>query len=388
MNQTSEINNLTSSLAFCLFQYFPHGGQQRDMLRIALACQARGYTIDVYTTSWQGDVPASLRLHIYRPTALTNHGRTRQYHAWLTRQLAERPAACVVGFNKMPGLDIYYAADGCFAAKAQEQHGRLYRLGPRYRLYRAFEEAVFRKESRTHILMLSQAQERQYVRHYGTPAERIHRLPPNLGQDRTAGPDGPEIRRAFRQALGRAEGDKLLLQVSSRFRTKGLDRSIRALAGLPETLRTKTWLYVVGDDVRRPYVRLARRLGVADRIVFLGPRDDVPRVLNSADLLVHPAHEEAAGIVLLEALACGLPVVTSGACGHAPYIEQAGGGWVLPEPFDQERFNRVVQAALERDDLRDIGRRGAEFAQRENLCGMVDAAVAVIEKVARTAATG
>jgi UDP-glucose:(heptosyl)LPS alpha-1,3-glucosyltransferase len=375
------------TLAFCLFKYFPYGGQQRDMLRIALACQARGYEVDVYTTDWQGERPPALRVHLHRPVALANHGSMRQYHAWLTRQLAAKPPACVVGFQKMPGLDVYYAADVCYQAKALAEHGRLYRLLPRYRLYRRFEEAVFGPDSRTQILMISQIQERSYVQHYCTVAARIHRMPPNLPPDRLAGPEAPQVRRAFRQTLGLAENDRLLLLLGSDFRRKGLDRSILALASLPKNLLSKTWLYVIGSGSSGPFARLARRLDVLDRIVFLGPRDDVPRLLVAADLLVHPAYQEAAGIALLEALACGLPVVVSGICGYAPYVTQAQAGWVLPEPFDQAVFNRTVRAALERADLADIGRRGIEFARRENLCGMVDAAVAVIEAVARNAAT-
>jgi UDP-glucose:(heptosyl)LPS alpha-1,3-glucosyltransferase len=376
-----------SLLAFCLFKYFPHGGLERDMLRIALACRSRGYTVDVYTSSWEGSAPESLRLHIHRPRALTNHGCVKQYHAWVTRQLAENPAACVVGFNKMPGLDIYYAADGCYKAKAPQQHGRLYRLWPRYRLYQAFEEAVFGPNSKTHVLMISKIQETLYVQHYGTADDRIHRLPPNVARDRMASPEAPEIRSAFRQTLGLGEGDKLLLQVGSGFRTKGLDRSIRALASLPRTLLASTQLGVVGSGNQRPYARLARRLGVADHVVFLGPRDDVPRILVSADLLVHPAYYENTGTVLLEALASGLPVVASGVCGYAHYIEQAQAGWVIPEPFDQDLFNRTVREALERHDLSDVGRRGAQFARRQDLYGMVDAAVEVIEAIARNAAT-
>lgn len=374
------------TLAFCLFKYFPHGGLERDMLRIALACRSRGYEIDVYATSWKGDVPGSLRLHLYRPRALTNHGRMRQYHAWLNCQLARRPAACVVGFQKMPGLDVYYAADGCYQAKALAEHGPLYRLLPRYRQYRIFEEAVFGRGSKTHVLMLSKAQEALYVHHYGTPKERVHSLPPNVAKDRLAGAEAPETRRAFRQELGLTEGDRLLLQLGSDFRRKGLDRSMRALAALPQALRARTWLYVVGDSPSRPFARLARRLGVAEQVVFLGPRDDVPRLLVSADLLVHPAYHENTGTVLLEALASGLPVAVTGVCGYAHYIEQAQAGWVIPEPFDQDLFNRTVRAALERPDLREIGQRGADFARREDLYGMVDAVVAVIEAVARHAA--
>jgi UDP-glucose:(heptosyl)LPS alpha-1,3-glucosyltransferase len=392
-NQTSEINHQPSTidhpappLAFCLYKYFPHGGLQRDMLRIALACRARGHAVEIYTSSWAGARPESLRIHIHQPRALTNHGGMRQYHAWLAGRLRENPPACVVGFNKMPGLDVYYAADGCYQAKASEQHGPLYRLGPRYRLYQAFEKAVFGPGAQTQVLMLSPIQESLYVRCYGTPPQRIHRLPPNVARDRIAGPDAPEIRRAFRQTLGLGEQDKLVLQVGSGFRTKGLDRSIRALAGLPQALVAKTRLYVVGDDNRRPYLRLARRLGVTDRVVFLGPRDDVAHILVAADLLVHPAYHENTGTVLLEALAAGLPVVASGVCGYAHYIEEAQAGWVLPEPFEQDRFTRGLQAALERRDLSDFGRRGADFARREDLYGMVDAAVAVIEKTTQAIA--
>jgi len=375
------------TLAFCLFKYFPHGGLERDMLRIALACRSRGFEIDVYTTSWRGDMPESLRLHLHRPRGLTNHRRMREYHAWVARQLAENPAACVVGFNKMPGLDVYYAADGCYKAKALEQHGRFYRLLSRYRLYHAFEEAVFGSSSKALILMLSKVQESLYVKHYGTVPSRIHRLPPNVARDRIADAKAPEIRRAFRQTLGLREDDRLLLQLGSDFRRKGLDRSILALASLPKTLLARTWLHVVGDSPKRPYARLARRLGVADHVVFLGPRDDVPQILVSADLLVHPAYHENTGTVLLEALASGLAVAVTGVCGYAHYIEQAQAGWVIPEPFDQDLFNRTVREALERHDLSDVGRRGAQFARREDLYGMVDAAVEVIETVARHAAT-
>jgi len=376
-----------ATLAFCLYRYFPHGGLQRDMRRIALACRQRGYRIAVYTTAWEGDVPEGFELHVHRPAGLTNHSRMRRFHQWLTGQLDRRRIACVVGFNKMPGLDVYYAADGCLKARTLEPHRRLYRWLPRYRQYQAFEEAVFGSASRTHILMLSSIQQALYVRHYGTPAHRIHFLPPNVAKDRVAGPDAPRIRRAFRQESGLQDNDRLLLQVGSGFRTKGLDRSLRALASLPDNLRARTHFYVVGDDNKNPYVRLARRLSIADRVTFLGPREDVPRILLGADLLIHPAYHENTGTVLVEALAAGLPAIASAICGYAHYIDEARAGWIVPEPFDQRVFNRLVRDALENDRLEEFGRRGIAFAQTEDLHGMVEAAVETIEKIA-SAQTG
>ncbi len=375
-------SDANKTLAFCLFKYFPHGGLQRDMLRIALACQERGYKIAVYTTAWEGQVPNGFELHTHRPLALTNHGQMRRYHAWVTHQIARHRPTCVIGFNKLPGLDVYYAADGCLRAKALKRHRYLFRLMPRYRRYLAFEQAVFARQSGTHILMLSRIQESLYVQHYGTPEHRIHFLPPNVALDRVAGPDAPQVRRAFREEFRLQESDRLVLQLGSGFRTKGLDRSLRALASLPDELLARTQLYVVGNDAKGRYVRMAQRLGVADRVVFLGPRDDVPRILLGADLLIHPAYHENTGTVLLEALASGLPVIASATCGYAHYIAEARAGWVIPEPFDQHILNRAIRDALGNDHLHQFGRNGAEFAQTADLYGMVEAAVEAVEKVA------
>ncbi len=74
----------------------------------------------------------------------TNHGRNAEYYAWVQNHLKEHPADRVVGFNKMPGLDVYFAADVCYAEKVAQEKGFLYRLTSRYRHYAAFERATFR----------------------------------------------------------------------------------------------------------------------------------------------------------------------------------------------------------------------------------------------------
>ena len=63
------------------------------------------------------------------------------------------------------------------------------------------------------------------------------------------------------------------------------------------------------------FKRLAKKLDLTHQVQFLGGRDDIPRFLFAADLLVHPAYNENTGTVLLEALVAGLPVVTTPTCG-------------------------------------------------------------------------
>ena len=79
-------------LAFCLYKYFPFGGLQRDFLRIALACQARGHTIRVYVLEWTGEIPNGFEVIIVPVSAFSNVTRYARFSHWVDRDLDKRPA--------------------------------------------------------------------------------------------------------------------------------------------------------------------------------------------------------------------------------------------------------------------------------------------------------
>jgi len=368
-------------LAFCLYKYFPFGGLQRDFLRIALACQARGHAIRVYTLSWQGEVPAGFEVVTVPVRALTNARRYEKFSAWVARDLAQRPAERVVGFNKMPGLDVYFAADPCYEEKAQTLRNPLYRFSGRYRHFAAYERAVFAPDSRTEILMISQVQQPFFEKHYATPKSRFHLLPPGIARDRRAPPEAPAIRAAFRAEFGLGEDDLLLLQIGSGFKTKGLDRSLQALAHLPADLRGRTRLIAIGQDEPSQFQRMAAGLGLAGQVDILAGRDDIPRFLLGADLLVHPAYNENTGTVLLEALVAGLPVLCSAVCGYAHYIDEAAGGRVIPEPFAQATMDGLLQEILLDRAQRAVWQRNAlAWAEHADIYSNAERAAEIILK--------
>ena len=333
-------------LAFALYKYFPFGGLQRDFLRIALACQARGHTIRVYVLEWSGEIPTGFEVVTVPVRALSNVRRYEKFLVWMQQDLRQRPADRVVGFNKMPGLDVYFAADPCYEEKARSLRGPLYRLSGRYRHFAAFERAVFAPESHCRILMISSLQQPFFEKHYATPPERFHLLPPGISPDRRAPADAPEIRAAFRQEFGLDSDELLLLQLGSGFKTKGLDRSLKAVAALPEALRSRTRMIAIGQDDPAPFQRQAQGLGLAAQVSILPGRSDIPRFLLGADLLIHPAYNENTGTVLLEALVAGLPVLTTAVCGYAHYIEEAEAGCVIAEPFVQECLDTTLANML------------------------------------------
>jgi len=186
------------NLVFCLFRFFPYGGLQRDFLRIAHTCLQRGHRVRVFAISWEGEVPDGLDLRLVPVRGLSNHARCRSFVKRVLPLLAQGGGDVTVGFNKMPSLDVYYAADTCFQARSRERHGPLFRLGSRYRTFVELERSVFAPSAGTEILLISPVEKPKFQRCYGTQEDRFHLLPPGISADRLAPDNAAEIRAEVR----------------------------------------------------------------------------------------------------------------------------------------------------------------------------------------------
>lgn len=370
-------------LAFCLFKYFPFGGLQRDFLRIARLCLQRGYEVHVYTMSWEGDSEPGLHMHLISTSGKQNHTRNHSFAKNVEAHLEELDPDVVIGFNKMPNLDLYYAADVCYQARAKQKHGFLYRLLPRYRQLVALEKSIFAKGASTEILLISERQQPEFIRYYQTEAERFHILPPGIAQDYKAPETAAEIRKELRNEYGLTASDKLLLMVGSGFKTKGLDRAIRGLTSLPENIKSRTQLFVIGQDDASHFKNLAYKLKVEKQVKFLGGRMDVPRFLLGADLLLHPAYHENTGTVLLEAVISGLPVLTVDVCGYAHYIAAANAGLVLNSPFQQIEYNMALLTMLTSNQHPEWQQNGINFAKNADIYSLPEKVANIIENIGR-----
>lgn len=368
-------------LAFCLYKYFPFGGLQRDFMRIALECQRRGYGIRVYVLSWQGELPKGFEVVIVPVNAITNHKRYERFSEWMKVELANNPVDGVIGFNKMPGLDVYYAADSCYEEKAQTQRNRVYRQIPRYKHFSRYEKAVFRPGSKTEILMISEPQKPFFLKHYGTPEKRFHMLPPGISRDRIAPGNAREVGRDLRHEIGIKDDENMLLLVGSGFVTKGVDRALLGMNALDEPLRQKTKLIVIGQDNPTQFIRMAKRLGLNDLVTIFMGRDDIPRFLLGADLLILPAYVENTGTVLLEAIVAGLPVLATDVCGYAHYVAEAGAGKLIPSPFIQAEYNRTLSEMLTSPEREKWRSNGLNYAAVADIYSMPDRATDLICRV-------
>lgn len=332
--------NNALNLGFALFEYFPYGGLERDMLTFARVCRERGHDITIYTGGWQGDKPNDMRIVQFNIRACSNHAGAQKFADRL-QQARDPKHHVMVGFNKMPGLDVYYAADVCYAEKAFEKRSVFYRMTPRCRTYLALEKSVFGRDSKTEIMMISKAQIDVYRRYYQTPHGHLHLLPPGINRERVMPANYAELRPKLRAHYGLKETDLLMICVGSDFQRKGVDRALRGMAALQEPLRGRVKLWVAGRDNDKPFRALARKLGIEAQVRFLGARDDIAQLFWSADVFLHLAYSENTGTVLLEGMVAGLPVITTDVCGYAHYIVDYEMGRVVDGAVTP---NQVVEA--------------------------------------------
>ncbi len=366
------------NLAFCLFKYFLYGGLQRDFMAIASECLTRGHQVDVFTLHWQGDIPVGMNVHILDVPGLTNHGRYQHFSKILQSFFENKSYDLVVGFNKIEGLDVYFAADPCYEEKVRHFRSGLYRLTGRYRCFSSFEKKIFSPQSDTDILALTQSQIADFKKHYGTQDLRFHLIPPWVKQDRRPPLKYEEIRRGLRQEFSVDKDEKLVLFLGSGFQVKGLDRAMHAISALAQEEQKKIHVVIVGHDNIKPFEKLAHSLSLYSAVHFLGGRKDIPRFLFGADLLLHPAYSESAGIVLLEATIAGLPVLTTAACGYAYHVIAANAGVVLPEPFQQAQLNKSLKELLFSES--PFQSKGIVYGEKNNFYHMPKTIVDYLEK--------
>jgi UDP-glucose:(heptosyl)LPS alpha-1,3-glucosyltransferase len=371
-------------LAVCLFKYFPFGGLARDFMRIMQSCIRAGDHVDVYVIEWQGELPSDLNVHIVPVSGMSNHARLQSFLDQVKPQLEREKYDLVVGFNKMPQLDLYYAADPCYIDRARSHalHSLL-KFTPRVRFYSDCESAVFGPDSDTVSLMISDVQKALFKQHYNTPEHRLISLPPGIDRDRQRPADANIIRQKKRAALSVNDDEWLLLMVGTGFKTKGVDRSIAALATMPDDYRGKVRLVVIGDGDARALQKQADKSGVGDEVQFMGGRSDIPEFLLAADLLLHPARKENTGTVILEAMVAGLPVLIADVCGYAKHVKSAQAGEILKQPDNAAATAAQLVSMLDPQRLQQWSQQALSYAATEDLYSMPDKAAQIIRDMAK-----
>jgi len=182
------------------------------------------------------------------------------------------------------------------------------------------------------VVAISEMVKQDMMRWYQIPEERITVVYNGVDIERFH-PRNRQYRDGVRKRHGIGD-ERVILFVSNNFRMKGLGFLLMALAEIKKKDHFPFKLLVLGKDRQIPYLRLAKRIGISEEVIFVGSTSEPEKYYGAADLLVHPTFYDACSLTVLEAIASGLPVITTLCNGASGILTSGQEGFVLSDPRD------------------------------------------------------
>jgi UDP-glucose:(heptosyl)LPS alpha-1,3-glucosyltransferase len=201
----------------------------------------------------------------------------------------------------------------------------------RHQVLLRLERDYFGRHRPRLVICTSQREADDLRRYYDVPAELLHVVPNGYDGAAFSAPRRAALRADARRAVGAAPDDVVVLMVANEWHRKGLGTLLHAVAAVGDR---RLRIDLVGAHAPDDYRPLARRLGLADRLRWHGPARDVARYHAAADVFALPTVYEPFGLVIVEALASGLPVVASRLAGASAAIDHGRTGFLLDDPRD------------------------------------------------------
>lgn len=364
-------------------KYTPFGGAERYMARLVEGLAAEGHEVHILAATWDAGGEAAVTLHrvpiVKRPGWL----KALSFSLGCKRIIEGQHFDVVFSLERTLRQDVYRAGDGCHRQwLRQKQLGKgllsllTTYLSPFQLAYLFLERKLFTDPRLKAVIANSRAGKADIVELYGVDPRKIHVV--YNGIDAA---DFPlDHRERFRQELAERyalTNELRILYVGSGFTRKGVPALIEAAAKLKVPFR----LFVVGKGRTGALERRVRRLGLSGRVLFTGPVRDVERFYLGCDLFVFPTLYDPFSNATLEAMACGLPVITSRFNGVAELIKNGDNGFVLRDPLDAEEIARCITGLSEEALRRDMGRRARLAVQGLTMVRNTRESLAVIEQV-------
>lgn len=322
-------------LAIVRQKYTPFGGAERFVALALEALRSQGVTVEVIAREWQGEA-AGVRCD---PFYLGRTWRDLSFAHCVRRVIDSGRYDLVQSHERIPGCHIFRAGDGVHATWLELSRKPLARLSPWHRYTLAAEAAMFGDPNLRAVICNSRIVRDDIAGRFGIPADRLHVIYNGVDTAKFHPGLRDEFRAAIREKLGIGATVPLILFVGSGFARKGVATLLAALARM--ACRDAVVVIVGRDRHAARYQSLAQGLGVAERVRFLGGQEDVRPYYGAADVFCLPTLYDPMPNAALEALACGLPVVTTETCGAAELVEPGVSGAVCA-PNDPDALARQL----------------------------------------------
>ena len=321
--------SLSPRVALVRSRYDPSGGAERFVQDAVAALRSEGASLTIVTRHWPDHDGTAI---VVDPFHWGSLWRDWSFARAVCGELARRRFDLIQSHERIACCDVYRAGDGVHAewlaqrSRAQSPLAALAtRMSPHHRYLLAAERALFTAKRLKAVICNSEMVRNEIAARFATAPEKLTLI--RNAVDGSVFHPGlrVEMRAAVRQQLGIPPNANVVLHVGSGFERKGLAALLAALA----RAKPDAWAIVVGRDKRAGhYMALARKLGIGGRARFVGSVSDVRPYLAAADSFALATLYDPFPNAALEAMASGLPVVTTTRCGAAEIVREGETGFV------------------------------------------------------------
>lgn len=370
-----------------------HGGGERYIVNLTRSLVEHGHEVHVFTLR-EGPEEPGVHQHVVAVPAFPKVLRDWRFTLRSRRVLEEQRFDLVYGTGKSPWVDVYRPGGGMHKAYVRQDAlsaatalGRASRwlkrvLSPKEWINLHLERATMRSARLRRLIVNSDMVKEHVALHYPDfPSERVRVLYNGVDVHRFSPALRDERRAETRRALGLSEQDVVVLLVANNFRLKGVAELLQAIALLQGRAVQGLRGLIVGKGRIRRARRLARRSGIEDKVVFAGGRRDMPALYGAADVLAHPTYYDPCANVTLEALATGLPVVTTRFNGASYLMTDREEGFVLDSPDQIDRMADCLHRLMDESLRRGMGQNARALAEKHGMEGYYQRIVRVFEEV-------
>jgi UDP-glucose:(heptosyl)LPS alpha-1,3-glucosyltransferase len=373
------------------------GGAETYVADLCQRLVRAGHEVDLYAEAWRdGVLPAEVRCHAVAAPGKTRLARLLAFARRSEEALRQASYDCTVGFINTWYHDVIIPQGGVHRGSLEANARRfpagwrrtLYKLGkqanPKYWAYRAIERRQYDPERPTRVIAVSLMVMEHLERFHNVPRNRIHVVPNAIDAERLRVAQPGAVRCGFRNAMGLDPDDVVGLFVGHNFWLKGLEPLLHALAlrRRRDPAGRPVHLVVCGGGALGPFRRLTRRLGLEATVHLVGFHPDIRACYWSCDFFVSPTYYDPCSLVVFEALACGLPVITTACNGAGDVMTDGREGYVVTAPDALGELVAAIDHMTVDVDRARMSAHAAELGREQSMDRHVARLVKVFEEVA------
>jgi UDP-glucose:(heptosyl)LPS alpha-1,3-glucosyltransferase len=347
-------------IAFIRKRFNPYGGAENYLATLIRHLELSDYRIHILSSYWQ-EVPGAVFHKISTPgfnSTLSNIS----FNHMVCRKLDRLEPDCTISFERTTCQDIYRAGDGCHkewlvlrASKEGILKRFTFRINPLHRTLLYYEKEIFANTPL--IIANSRMVRNQILKHYNINEKKILVLYNGVDLKRFTPDNRNAWRNRIREGYSIPADVPVILFVGSGFERKGLRTLISSLVHIDK----RAVLLVVGRGDTGKFRRTAGRYGVERRIIFTGPQHHTERFYAAADCFVLPTIYDPFSNATLEAMASGLPVVTTRNNGASELIKNGVEGYIISNPLDSMDLAERIDMTLSVNEV--AGEKARERAE-------------------------